>query len=55
MFLGLLNAGASHSVILKLVIQSLSCVCLFVTPMNCSMSGSPVLHYLLEFAQIHVH
>ena len=24
-------------------------------PMNCSMSGSSVLHYLLEFAQIHVH
>ena len=24
-------------------------------PMDCSMSGSPVLHYLLEFAQIHVH
>ena len=23
--------------------------------MNCSMSGFPVLHYLLEFAQIHVH
>ena len=24
-------------------------------PMNCSMPGFPVLHYLLEFAQIHVH
>ena len=24
-------------------------------PMNCSMPGSPVLHYLQEFAQIHVH
>ena len=23
--------------------------------MNCSASGSSVLHYLLEFAQIHVH
>ena len=23
-------------------------------PMDCSMPGSPVLHYLLEFAQIHV-
>ena len=23
--------------------------------MNCSMSGSPVLHYLPEFAQTHVH
>ena len=24
-------------------------------PMGCSTPGSPVLHYLLEFAQIHVH
>ena len=24
-------------------------------PMNCSMPGFPVLHYLLEFAQTHVH
>ena len=24
-------------------------------PMDCSMSGSSVLHYLLKFAQIHVH
>ena len=24
-------------------------------PMDCSMSDSPVLHYLLEFTQIHVH
>ena len=24
-------------------------------PMDCSMPGSPVLHYLPEFAQIHVH
>ena len=23
--------------------------------MNCSMPGSPVLHYLQEFAQIHIH
>ena len=23
--------------------------------MNCSMPGFPVLHYLLELAQIHVH
>ena len=31
---------------------------LFLTlcdPMDCSMPGFPVLHYLLEFAQIHVH
>ena len=24
-------------------------------PMDCSTPGSPVLHYLLEFVQIHVH
>ena len=24
-------------------------------PMDCSMPGSPVLHYLLKFAQTHVH
>ena len=27
----------------------------FCDPMDCSMPGFPVLHYLLEFAQIHVH
>ena len=36
-------------------VQSLSCVRLFATSMDCSMSGFPVLHYLLDFAQIHVH
>ena len=35
-------------------VQSLSRVQLFVTPMNCSMPGFPVLYCLLEFAQIHV-
>ena len=24
-------------------------------PMDCSMPGFPVLHYLLDFAQTHVH
>jgi len=24
-------------------------------PMDCNMPGFPVLHYLLEFAQTHVH
>ena len=37
------------------VIQSLSCVWLFSTPMDRSTPGSSVLHYLPEFAQIHVH
>ena len=32
------------------VFQLLSCV-----PMNCSTTGFPVLHYLPEFAQTHVH
>ena len=39
------------------------CCCCLVTksyptlcdPINCSTSGFPVLHYLLEFAQTHVH
>ena len=38
------NAGA------LVVIQPLSRV-----PMDCSMPGFPVLHYLPEFVQIHVH
>ena len=31
-----------------------SCLTL-CNPMDCSMPGFPVLHYLLEFAQTHVH
>ena len=27
----------------------------FSNPMDCSMPGSPVLHYLSDSAQIHVH
>ena len=37
------------------VVQSISYVQLFVTPTNCSMPGFPVLHYLPEFAQTHIH
>ena len=37
------------------VAQLLSRVQLFVTPMDCSIAGSPVLRYISEFAQIHVH
>ena len=33
------------------VVQSLN----LWEPMDCNMPGSSVLHYLLEFAQIHVH
>ena len=36
------------------VVQLLSRV-LLCNPMNCSMPSPSVLHYLLEFAQIHVH
>ena len=37
------------------VVQLLSHVWLFVTPMDCSTPGFPVLLYLPEFAQTHVH
>ena len=37
------------------IVQSLSHVQLFETPWTVAMPGSPVLHYLPEFAQIHVH
>ena len=35
--------------------QLLNCVYLSVTPMDCSMSGFPVLHYLSQFTQTRVH
>ena len=44
--------GPSHGV--PLVVQSLSCVQL-CNPVNCSMPGFPVLRYLPELAQTHVH
>ena len=36
------------------VVQSLSCVQLS-DPMNCGVPGFPVLPYILELAQTHVH
>ena len=36
------------------VVHSLSCLAL-CNPMDCSTPGFPVVHYLLEFAQINVH
>ena len=39
---------------LAVVVQSLSCPTL-CGPMDCSTPGTPVLHYLPEFAQIPVH
>ena len=38
-----------------LFVHSFSHVRLFVTPMECSTPGLPVLHHLLEFAQTHFH
>ena len=37
------------------LVQSLSRIRLFVTPMDCSTPGLPVHHQLLELAQTHVH
>ena len=37
-----------------IVVQSLRCV-QFYDPMDSSMPGFPILHYLLEFTRIHVH
>ena len=47
----------------SLLAQFTSCCCFSVTklcptlqdPMDCNMPGFPVLHYLLEFTQIHAH
>ena len=50
----LLSHQESTSRFLSLV-WSLSCVRLFVTPMDCSTPGFPVHHQLLELAQTHVH
>ena len=55
---------ATSSFLLGYLIDSsnLICCCLgaqscptFCNPMDCSTPGSPVLHYLPEFAQTHVH
>ena len=40
---------------LCLVVQLLSRVWLFLTPLHCSSPGFPVLHYLPEFVQTHAH
>ena len=41
----------TYVTISTVIVQSLSRVLVFVTP----QTGSSVLHYLLEFAQIHAH
>ena len=54
-----MKLGECRSVVertqLFFVVRSLSCVLTLCDPMDWSMSGSSVLHCLLEFAQIHVH
>ena len=40
---------------LLLLLRSVACIWLFVTPMDCSTPGFPVLHHLPKFAQTHVH
>ena len=50
----MLGCGYPKTLYIRNIVQSLSCVQL-CDPMDCSMPGSPVLHYLLEIAQIHVH
>ena len=44
-----------HPYCFIVVFHLVSCVQLFVTPMDYSTPGSSVLNYLLEFAQIYVH
>ena len=46
-----LTDTSNHKIV---IVRSLGCVRL-CDPMDRSMSGSSVLHYFLEFAQIHVH
>ena len=41
-----------HCILLLLFTQSCPTLC---NPMNCSTPGFPVLHYLPQFAQTHVH
>ena len=43
----------STGICVAVVVQSLSCLWL-CDPMDYSMPGFPALHYLPEFAQIHV-
>ena len=56
------NSFCPHNVLrvipgygIAVVVQSLSCFWLFVTPLDYSMPGSSVLQDLPEHAQIHVH
>ena len=52
MLVGLARLGGMDSLSLLLSRSVVSALC---DPMDCSTPGLPVLHYLLELAQIHVH
>ena len=52
----------THSIYWLSLTYNVTCCCLLAklcttlcSPMDCSTPGSSVLHYLLEFAQTHVH
>ena len=50
------NAKTEYFNTLELDCCSVTWLCsTFCNPMDCSMPGFPVLHHLLELAQIHVH
>ena len=52
---GVTKSRTQHCTPIIIVVQSLSFVKFFVAPMDNSMPGPPVLHYLPKFAQVHVH
>ena len=53
---GLESLGSEPPLVLVICCCSdQSRVRLLVTPEDCSLPGFPVLHYLMEFAQTHVH
>ena len=61
-FKRLLQRSCAASGVVSLTLKTWKCCCsvaksspTLCNPMDCSMSGFPVFHYLLEFAQIHVH
>ena len=49
------SAGRKSRLLTKACSVAKSCLMTFYHPMNCSMPSFPVLHYLPEFAQVHVH
>ena len=52
----LLYIGNQQNIVNQLGCCSVAKSCLTLCdPMDCSMPGFPVLHYLPEFAQVHIH